>query len=569
MLKNFDVHNCSPEELKQSGAHYTPMELSYFVAAQMLSELEINDKKHIKILDPAVGDGDLLYALVALLKNLGVKKLTVFGFDTNTNAIEKTKVKFKEYEKEFNLQFKSCDFLLESETIEEKFDLVISNPPYVRTQVLGADVAQDLSKRYGLKGRVDLYYTFFPAIKNVMADNAILGIITSNRFMTTKAGKSVREYISSNYSILKVWDLGDTKVFDAAVLPCVLTLKNSIEFNHNIEFISAYTNESSDKTKKTATGLVDLLDSKGTVTYNGATYNVKNGHLLLDRSDLGMVWAPKDEETLEVLEKIASKTWCTFKDVGKIRVGIKTTADNVFISDDWDAKIEDEVLKQTTTHHGARRWAPDLTKMTKKTLYTHCFNEEEEKKMAIKLDRFPGAKAYLKSHFDQLNSRSYIHKSKRKWFEIWVPQDPRAWSKPKLVFRDIAERPTFWIDEKGSVVNGDCYWMTVDKMEGNEDMLWLSMAIANSDFSKYFYEVKFNNKLYSGRCRFMTQYVELFPLPNPELTLSKDIIKLSKKASKAAMAGKDNKVEEIEEDINLKVWEAFDLKSFKFSHKSH
>ncbi len=51
--------------------------------------------------------------------------------------------------------------------------------------------------------------------------------------------------------------------------------------------------------------------------------------------------------------------------------------------------------------------------------------------------------------------------------------------------------------------------------------MWLALAVANSRFIEDFYDHRFHNKLYSGRRRFMTQYVELFPLPNPESEFAK------------------------------------------------
>ena len=84
------------------------------------------------------------------------------------------------------------------------------------------------------------------------------------------------------------------------------------------------------------------------------------------------------------------------------------------------------------------------------------------------------------------------------------------------------------MDFSGSIVNGDCYWLTYKK-ESDIDLLWLAMAIGNSKFIENFYDNKFNNKLYAGRRRFMTQYVEQFPLPNPEFNTSKGIIENAKK----------------------------------------
>ena len=46
----------------------------------------------------------------------------------------------------------------------ECFDLIIANPPYVRTQIMGSHQAQHISQRFGLSGRVDLYHAFILAM---------------------------------------------------------------------------------------------------------------------------------------------------------------------------------------------------------------------------------------------------------------------------------------------------------------------------------------------------------------------------------------------------------------------
>jgi hypothetical protein len=42
------------------------------------------------------------------------------------------------------------------------------------------------------------------------------------------------------------------------------------------------------------------------------------------------------------------------------------------------------------------------------------------------------------------------------------------------------------------------------------------------------FDISFNNKLYAGRRRYITQYVEKFPLTNPEQALSIEIIAKAK-----------------------------------------
>jgi adenine-specific DNA-methyltransferase len=100
-------------------------------------------------------------------------------------------------------------------------DIIIANPPYVRTQILGSQKSQELAKKFNLKGRVDLYYPFLISMTESLKEGGILGVITSNRYLSTKGGESIRKYLVDNYEILEVIDLGDTKLFDAAVLPAI------------------------------------------------------------------------------------------------------------------------------------------------------------------------------------------------------------------------------------------------------------------------------------------------------------------------------------------------------------
>jgi hypothetical protein len=159
-------------------------------------------------------------------------------------------------------------------------------------------------------------------------------------------------------------------------------------------------------------------------------------------------------------------------------------------------------------------------------LYTH--EVVDGKRRAVNLDKYPKAKNYLEKHRTQLEARTYVIEAGRAWYEIWVPQNPDVWVKPKLVFPDISECPTFWMDE-GSVVNGDCYWLVLDDETDDPELLWLALAVANSKFIEEFYDHKFHNKLYAGRRRFMTQYVEQFPVPDPQQPESKRLIALAKK----------------------------------------
>ena len=247
--------------------------------------------------------------------------------------------------------------------------------------------------------------------------------------------------------------------------------------------------------------------------------------------------------------------WGTFRDIGKIRVGVKTCADKVFIRSDWNALPDHErpeLLRPVTTHHIAGRFRSVPHREHRSILYPH--EVVRGQRQAVDLAHYPKTHAYLEKHRAILEGRTYVIEGGRRWYELWVPQDPASWAEPKLVFKDISERPTFWLDLDGTIVNGDCYWLTSARPD-QADLLWLAAAVANSTFAEAFYDHRFNNKLYAGRRRFITQYVEQFPLPDPRTPLAHKIVAEAKAIYDVAISDR----EALEPKVDRMVWEAFGL----------
>jgi len=213
----------------------------------------------------------------------------------------------------------------------------------------------------------------------------------------------------------------------------------------------------------------------------------------------------------------------------KVRVGIKTTADKVFISDSWNRLSkeipENEILKDLISQENIQKWAIG-DNLQLKVLYPHTVING--KRSTVDLRDFPMALKYLKGNEEILKARKYVIDAGREWFEIWVPQNPEYWSLPKLIFPDISPNPRFCFDKHGRIVNGNCYWIVA--LEDQEiDLLYLIEGIGNSKLMTKYHDLVFNNKLYSGRRRYFSQFVENYPIPNPDSASSKEIIKIVKK----------------------------------------
>ncbi len=252
-------------------------------------------------------------------------------------------------------------------------DIIIANPPYVRTQVLGAWKSQELAKAFRLKGKIYLYQAFLVAMIQCLKDNGIIGVITSNRFISTKGGASIRAFIAEDYEIVELIDLGDTKLFEAAVLPAILIARkvpSTSRFSTNPRrpkrFVKIYENRTSnldDREKPIHVDSVyDILrqKSEGEYLVSKTRFRLSTGTLSfskLSSESWQMVTATKKKW----IGKIESAAKCRIGDVVKVRVGIKTTADQIFIRSDWDDMPEDRrpedcLLRLIFSHNDSGRW---------------------------------------------------------------------------------------------------------------------------------------------------------------------------------------------------------------------
>ncbi|MBF2641053.1 HsdM family class I SAM-dependent methyltransferase [Listeria seeligeri] len=561
--------------IKKTGSHYTSTSLSDFMSDKLVNHFKDNEEfqnnKTYKILDPSCGEGELLYSVKNILDREKLE-YKLMGMDTNEYAIRHASSRFSNVNTEIvvgdylELFSKAKENLSTTDSHSyplEMADMIIANPPYVRTQILGADKAKSLGREFGLKGRVDLYQAFLVAMTRQLKDGGLICVITSNRYLTTVGGKDIRNFLNENYDILEVIDLGDTKLFDAAVLPAIFigrkkTNKLSLR-NDDVPFIRIYEelNNKNNVDYKIEGSVLDILKNNQSGVYkadNGKNYKVTFGYLTIPENPKEL-WIMASKEDKEWSSRLKENAYCEFGDLFKVKVGIKTTADSVFIksSEEWSSlssnlKPEYDVLFPLISSDNISKWKlnNDIIERTK-ILYTHV--SIDGKKRAIDLEKFSNTKNYLLLHYERLSGRPYLANSKsRYWYEIWVPQDPLAFSKLKVVFPDISPAPKFSVDSSKSLVDGNCYWLTPLQTE-YEDYLYLACAIGNSKVMQKFHEIEFQNVLYSGRKRYLTQYVKHYLMPNLFCEESQKVISVVKEimniSDSSLIIKKEKEIEEL------------------------
>ncbi|MDO8996907.1 MAG: N-6 DNA methylase [Sediminibacterium sp.] len=558
------------EQIKTTGATFTPRELSIFLAERIGYYIT---SKHSRVLDPACGEAELLVAMGEVLSERGCD-FSLTGFDSNKEYLNFAETRLSTFSNmktelilgDFLMSVDVSNFInhpslfdaISTSEVNNSFDVVIANPPYVRTQILGTDQAQNLARKFNLKGRVDLYYPFLISMTESLKEDGILGVITSNRYLSTKGGESIRKYLSENYEILELIDLGDTKLFDAAVLPAIfIGRKKKQKRPSAANFIKVYEELNGYNGELTPIESVyDVLKSKHSgyfVTENGKRYKKTSGNLKY-KIGSGSCWEMLSNRESEWVYKIDKAAKNRVEDFFKVKVGIKSTADKVFISDKWEdlngTKPEDDLLKELISQENIEPWnATDNFEL--RVLYPHISVNGE--KQTVDIDKYPKAKKYFVQHEEKLRARKYLIDAGRKWFELWVPHRPDQWKYPKLVFPDISLKPRFYLDTNGRIVNGNCYWIVATKEE-DVDKLLLIQGIANSKLMTKYHDLVFNNKLYSGRRRYFSQYVEKYPLPDFDSLKAKKIIAIVKDLNQS---NGTLEISKLENQLEIMVAESF------------
>ncbi|MGQ0839902.1 Eco57I restriction-modification methylase domain-containing protein [Actinokineospora sp.] len=501
---------------KRLGVHYTPVGLAGFLAERV--SLAVGDRP-IRVLDPACGDGELLAAIRLLHADA-----ELVGFDLDRDAVEVARDRLP------SAVIEPGDFTeFGDELPAGSFDVVITNPPYVRTQLLDGQAAH-LSARFGLRGRIDLTHPFVAMVPRLLRAGGVFGLLCSNRFLTTKAGGNVRELLTSRFAVHEVYDLGDTRLFDAAVLPAVVVAVRDGQ-PRPARYASAYESKVDAPAGELFAALTADRDSR--VAVGGRAFEVSVGTLAHGG---GHPWRLSTPDRERRFARVADRTWKTLGELARIRVGIKTTADPVFIGEHWDAlppahTPEPELLRPLLTHADVHAWvAPGPPRA--RVLYPYL---DLPNRQVVNLADHPRAAAYLELHRARLAGRRYLTDAGREWFEIWVPQRPALWRAPKIVFPDISPLPRFTVDRSGAVVNGDCYWISVPEL-GGDDLAQLVLGVANSAFGTRFYDEVCGNRLYAGRRRWITQYVARLPVPDPGARAAQQVVALARTLAEASAA---------------------------------
>lgn len=417
-------------------------------------------------------------------------------------------------------------------TVHEKTDYVIGNPPYIRLQNLSNENREYIKKNFAsATGRFDIYTCFLENGNKNLSSEGKLCLITSNKFLTANYGVGIRDYLSETGCVRKIVDLFDTKFFGAAVLPAITLCANTEDTDSPVEYIGVKTTDkdaesSCDNTME----LFEFIENK--MTSNKAYIRFGDKVLEISRSLVsipkgGKTWNFSSVDENDIKHFMEAKAMCRLSDLMEICVGIKTTADTVFVKPmtlDFieEKSFEENVIFPLIQSFDVERWKITWgeSKRDRYILYPH--RECEGNMEAIPLNEIPNAAIYLEECADVLKKRTYLMESKtRSWYECWVPQKLSKFRQAKIVTRDIVSHNSFAYDGDGRLCQGNTFFLirrpeSIFNMNfsslNEKDYYYFLLGLLNSHAMEY-YQKMISGCLYSQKYRYTSTNLNRWPIP--------------------------------------------------------
>lgn len=581
---------------KKSGSERTPDEIiDYMLSIIEYEGIEITERK---IIDPACGTGTFIAKIVqrfidALakaeklyeVKEKLLKDRLIQAYDTKPSNVYVTKIVLLSIlirndvihdtediiELLHNLPILCEDFL----TVTEKTDYVVGNPPYIRLQNLSDRYREFIKSRFvSATGRFDIYTCFIENSDKILNENGRMCLITSDKYLTANYGIGIRRYLSQTGHVRKIIDLYDTKFFGAAVLPAIIMCENSTLINSNVKYIGIKC--TSQKPQYDCQNAVELfqhienktMGNKSIVRYGGKEcifFEVTCSDMKIPEE--GKTWNFSSISENNIKNKMDEKKSCTLGDIFDVCVGIKTTADIVFVKPMTkkfikEREFEEEVIYPLIQSFDIDRWSVTWGNHPKDRYILYPHKEEQGGMSAIPLEEIPKAKKYLEECSDTLKKRTYLTGAKnREWYECWVPQKLSKFRQPKIVTRDIVSHNTFAFDDSGKLCQGNTFFLTrkqsVLSMEFasmTEKQYYLFiLGMLNSKVMEY-YQKMISGCLYSKKYRYTTTNLSRWPVPRIGLAQAQRIGELVDQL----LCGEGSQ-ECIEKQINEMMYSLFEL----------
>ena len=314
--------------------------------------------------------------------------------------------------------------------MNDGFDIVIGNPPYIQLQNDGGKLAKLYAdcnyKTYARTG--DIYCLFYERGYQLLKPNGHLCYITSNKWMRAGYGEKTREFFAKNTNPLLLIDFAGVKIFESATVDTNILLFAKAVNEHKT--LCAVTNKQNKDSVKNLSVFVQQ---------SGSECEFSN-------SDSWVILSPIEQSIKRKIEAVGTplKDW----DINIYR-GVLTGYNEAFII---STEKRDEILANCQTEDERARTAELIRPILRGRdikrygynwanlwlINTH--NGIRGKLERVHIEDYPAIKAHLDQYWDRISKRADKGDTPYNLRNCAYLED---FSKQQIVWIELSDEPKF------------------------------------------------------------------------------------------------------------------------------
>lgn len=421
--------------------------------------------------------------------------------------------------------------------VNEGFDVVIGNPPYVQLQKL---VGSEVYSKIGLNTysrSSDLYCLFYEKGVLLLKNGGKLCYITSNSWLQTKYGERLRNYFELNTNPVQLINFANCQIFDTAIVESNILILIKESFKGKLKACNLGGDEifldSIEKNCNSQNIIIEKLDSKG--------------------------WNIGDSDIINLKQKIEIQSLPLSKQNIVILSGIKTGLNKAFIIGE---KIKDQLIKADNRNSEIIR--PILRGKDIQKYYFHLANywviythngSKVKKIKPVNVERdYPVIYEYLKSFKSELENRP----SKGDTWGNLPANYTNLFESPKLIWGELSDIAKFAYDSTGTYIEATAFLLTGDNIK-------YLLAILNSTLGQWYFE-RITTTSGMGTNRWKKYKIQQFPIKIATVDRKKEfeikvdeILAITQREDYIQNDAKKIQVKELEKEIDKMVYKLYDL----------